>query len=225
MIAERSLTLTADTDVSLDARFAVPERPLAGIAICHPHPLYGGDMDNPVVTRVAEVAAAAGLATIRFNFRGVGTSTGVHGGGTAEHRDLEAALAHLHSVLPENLPLFVAGYSFGSVVAAHVAAAGGVDALALIAPPIGVGDYRKLPDLPAGLPTLVAVGTEDDYCPPPALERLRGEQPAATFRVIDGANHFFFGKLYPLGEAFGAWLAPTLAALQTGQARRRGRAG
>ena len=182
-------------------------------------------MENPVVTRAVEVAGAAGLATIRFNFRGVGASTGVHGGGAAERRDLEAAVAHLHSALPENLPLLVAGYSFGSIVAAHVAAAGRVDALALIAPPIGIGDYRKLPDLPAGLPVLVAVGTEDEYCPPPALERLRGEEPTATFRVIEGANHFFFGKLYPLGEAFGAWLAPTLAALQTGQARRRGSAG
>ena len=182
-------------------------------------------MDNPVVTRVVDVAAAAGLATIRFHFRGVGASTGVHGGGTAERSDLEAALDHLHSALPEHLPLLVAGYSFGSVVAAHVAAVGRVDALALIAPPIGIGDYRKLPDLPAGLPVLVVVGTEDEYCPPAALERLREEQPAATFRVIEGANHFFFGKLYPLGEALGAWLAPTLAALQTGQARRRGRAG
>ena len=182
-------------------------------------------MDNPVVTRIVDVAAAAGLATIRFNFRGVGASTGTHGGGAAERRDLESALDFLRSAVPDDRPVLAAGYSFGSVVAAHVAAGGGVDALAIIAPPIGIGDYRGLPAPPAGLPVLVAVGAQDEYCPPAALERLRGEQPAAVVRVIEGANHFFFGKLYPLGDAVGAWLAPTVQALQAGQARRRGGAG
>ena len=58
--------------MSLEALLALPPSPPAGVVICHPHPLYGGDMENPVVVRVQEVCAALGLATLRFNFRGVG---------------------------------------------------------------------------------------------------------------------------------------------------------
>ena len=180
-------------------------------------------MDNPVVVRAVEVAAAAGLATVRFNFRGVGGSTGTHGAGTAEQRDLDAALSHLRSTLTPGVPILAAGYSFGSVVAAHVAARGGVDALVLIAPPIGLDGYRRLPELPATMPLLVVAGTADEYCPPAALERLRAERPDATFRVIDGGNHFFFGKLFPLGEVVATWLSATVEALRAGQpGRRRG---
>src|SRR5262249_34552016 len=72
----------------------------AGLVVCHPHPLYGGDMDNPVVVRAVEVAAEAGIATLRFNFRGVGTSEGSHGGGAGEQDDVRAALAALRAHLP-----------------------------------------------------------------------------------------------------------------------------
>lgn len=225
MISERSVSLAPEAGVTLEARTSIPDTLLAGIAICHPHPLYGGDMDNPVVVRAVEVAAAAGLATIRFNFRGVGGSTGTHGAGVAEQRDLQSALDHLQSLLLGEAPLLAAGYSFGSMVAAHVAARGTVEALALIAPPIGVADSRRLPDLPPTLPTLVIAGTQDEYCPPDVLERLRTERAGATFRIIDGANHFFFGKLFPLGEALAAWLGPTVETLRAGQPRRRGRSG
>jgi hypothetical protein len=225
MIAERPLTLSTGDGVSLEARLSVPANSAAGIAVCHPHPLYGGDMDNPVVVRIVEVAAAASLTTIRFNFRGVGASTGTHGEGAAEQQDLEAALTHLRSILPPGAPVLAAGYSFGSLVAAQVAARGQVDALALIAPPLGLGDDRRLPDLPAPFPVLIVVGTQDEYCPPSVVERLRAERASATFSVIEGANHFFFGKLYPLGEAFGAWLGRTVSALGTGEARRSGRSG
>ena len=221
MISERAVKLSAGDRVSLEARLGVPPNPVAGIAICHPHPLYGGDMENPVVVRVVEVAAEAGLATIRFNFRGVGGSTGTHGGGTAEQADLGAALTHVRSALPPGAPVIAAGYSFGSLVAAHVAADGNAAALALIAPPLGLGDARRLPELPASLPLLIVVGSNDEYCPTEVVERLRAERPRATLKVIAGANHFFFGKLYPLGEALGGWLAPTLATLGTGQARGR----
>jgi alpha/beta superfamily hydrolase len=227
MISERPLTLSAGEGeaVSLEARLGMPANAAAGIAICHPHPLYGGDMDNPVVVRIAEVAADAGCATLRFNFRGVGRSTGAYGGGTGEQADLAAVVAHLRSLLSPDAPVIAAGYSFGSLVAAHVAAGGGVDAVALVAPPLGLGDTRPLPELPTPMPVLIVVGENDEYCPAEVVERLRAERPTATLNVIDGANHFFFGKLYPLGEAFTAWLAPTLARLRAGQARRSGGAG
>ena len=89
------MTLRTADGVTLEARIGMPPAQRGGVALCHPHPLYGGDMDNPVVVRAAEVARDLGLATVRFNFRGVGQSTGEHGKGVAERLDVEAALDHL----------------------------------------------------------------------------------------------------------------------------------
>ena len=224
MIVETPLTLPAEPGVTLEARLATPPDPRAGFAMCHPHPLYGGDMDNPVVIRAVEVAGALGLATIRFNFRGVGESTGTHGAGATEVRDLAAALDRLRTRLPDGAPIVAGGYSFGSIVAANVAAAGGVDALALIAPPLGIGDGRRLPALPRPLPVFVGVGSADEYCPSSVIDRLRAEFTDARIDVVDGANHFFFGTLVPLGEALRGWLETTVEALRAGQSGRRGRA-
>lgn len=225
MIAEQAVTLSVEAGVALEARIAIPDGAQTGVAMCHPHPLYGGDMENPVVVRAVEVTGELGLATIRFNFRGVGGSTGTHGSGDAERRDLAAAVAHLRAALPADSTLIAAGYSFGAMVAAHVAAAGDAAALALIAPPLGLDGYRRLPELPATMPLFVGVGTSDEYCPPAAIEELRAHRPHAQITVVPGANHFFFGALYPLGAALGDWLRATVAALRAGQARRAGGAG
>jgi alpha/beta superfamily hydrolase len=99
------------------------------------------------------------------------------------------------------------GYSFGAAMAARATRPGTPSApLALIAPPLGMYDLDFLQAGPGRL--LVVAGTEDSYCPVEALERLAAIT-AAEKRLIPGAHHFFFGKLYPLGEAIGAWLAGT----------------
>src|SRR5712691_11508132 len=140
MITEAETTLVTRDGVSVEARIALPSGAAGGVVICHPRPLYGGDMDNPVVVRVAEVCRELGLATLRFNFRGVGASTGNHGHGRDERHDLAAALAHLAAALPSMAPLGLAGYSFGASVAAGLAAEPGdlpmLAAVALIAPPL-----------------------------------------------------------------------------------------
>src|SRR4029453_961058 len=92
---EESGALPVPGGPSLEGRLAVPPGAGAGLVLCHPHPLYGGDMDNPVVGRAAEGAQGPGGATLRFNFRGVGASGGTHGGGTAEMNDVRAALTRL----------------------------------------------------------------------------------------------------------------------------------
>jgi alpha/beta superfamily hydrolase len=221
MISETAVTLAIEPGVTLEAWLSTRPNPRGGIAVAHPHPLYGGDMDNPVVVRAVEVASELNFATLRFNFRGVGRSTGAHGRGETEQRDFTSALDQVRRAVPAGAPIVAAGYSFGAMVAAGVAAAASVDALALIAPPLGLGGERRLPAFPAGLPVLIVVGAEDEYCPPPAIERLRAESPGTHIDVVDGANHFFFGKLFPLGEAWRRWLE----ALGAGQARGRGRAG
>src|SRR5262245_51931249 len=118
---EDALTLQAD-GARLEARVGLVPGARAGLVVCHPHPLYGGDMDNPVVVRAAEVGRETGLSTLRFNFRGTGRSTGSHGGGTAEMADVQAGLAALAEGLPGGAPVGLAGYSFGAWVAARVAA-------------------------------------------------------------------------------------------------------
>ena len=112
MIAERPTTVRAGAE-TLEARLAVPEGARWGVVICHPHPLYGGDMDSPVVARMAEACADRGLATLRFNFRGVGASTGRHDEGRGEQDDLRACLEHLKESLGGDARVAPAGYSFG----------------------------------------------------------------------------------------------------------------
>jgi alpha/beta superfamily hydrolase len=207
MIAEAAATLTTSDGVTLEARVGAPPTPQGGVVICHPHPLYGGDMDNPVVVRLVEVSNALGLATVRFNFRGTGQSTGVHGHGDAERHDVEAARERLASLVGAGRPLVLAGYSFGAAVVAEVAA-GHADlaGVALVAPPLARLDPARLAGLDRlGAGLLVVAGSGDEICPPESLARLREATPRATFHVIEGANHFFFGKLYPLGEAVAAW--------------------
>ena len=101
-------------------------------------------------------------------------------------------------------PLGVAGYSFGAWVAAQVAGSGAtVAALCLIAPPLAMLDFGSLDGV--GPDVLLASGTRDPYCPPPSLAALAERLPGAAIETVDGADHFFFGKLFPLGEAVRNW--------------------
>ena len=175
--------------------------------MCHPHPLYGGDMDNPVVIRAVEVAQAAGLATLRFNFRGAGASGGVHDRGEGERDDVRAALTALAERMPTGRPCALAGYSFGAWVSAQVAMADArpsIAALALVAPPLGMLDWTFARPAPH---TLLVAGSRDSYCPLDALRHLAGRLPGTEQEVIDGADHFFFGKLFPLGTALEGWIS------------------
>jgi len=157
-----------------------------------------------VVTRVAEVAQGLGVATLRFNFRGVGASGGRHGAGDAERADVRAALGAMVQRLPAGSSIGLAGYSFGAWVAARVASETPLlSALALVAPPLGMYDLDFLVRPPT--PTLLVAGTRDQYCPVEALERL-GQRLGSEVEVIEGAEHFFFAKLFPLGQALERWL-------------------
>ena len=161
-------------------------------------------MDNPVVVRAAEVARGEGIGTLRFNFRGVGASTGVHDRGEGEQADLRAAIALLNRHLLSGHPRAILGYSFGAWIAALVAAGEcTVAALGLVAPPIAMVEFPALPD--RKLDILLAAGTRDTYCPAPAAQAMADRTPGARAVIVDGADHFFFGKLFPLGEAIRGW--------------------
>ncbi len=157
--------------------------------ITHPHPLFGGSMANNVVWTVVRSLAARDMSALRFNFRGVGRSTGTYGEGVEEAEDVAAAVEFLKSRAAA--PYYVVGYSFGAAVAARALLQGlAVDGAILIAPPIAFMDLDFLPRVP-GI-KLIAVGEQDQLCPPARLMALWPEDQARPeIRVIAGADHFF----------------------------------
>ena len=209
MIAEPVSLATSD-GTTLEALMTLPPTPRGAIVVCHPHPLYGGDMDNPVVVRAVEVCGDLRFATLRFNFRGVGRSTGTHDNGRAEQNDVAAALSHLRTAVGATVPLALAGYSFGAAVVTTLVATGDspkdLAGVALIAPPLAMARETPWPALATfSRPVLVVAGDADHICPPTDLEAFARTVPNATVRTIPGADHFFFGKLYPLGEIITTW--------------------
>ncbi len=177
-------------DLQLEAIFQ-PGRGAAAV-ICHPHPQYGGDMHNPVVLALAEGLQHAGCSTLRFNFRGVGRSTGDYGGGLGEQDDARAALEYVLAQTGASRAI-LAGYSFGGVVALAVgAAAAAVDALVAVAPPLAVSGFDGLSACTKA--KLFVVGDADQFCPVADLEAALRRIPQPThLRVLGGADHFLFG--------------------------------
>jgi alpha/beta superfamily hydrolase len=208
MIPERPVTIPAGDGPALDAALALPAAAALGIVVCHPHPRYGGDMDSPVVVAAAAACARRGLATLRFNFRGVGGSGGAWDEGRGEQDDVRAALAFLGTQLGPPARVALAGYSFGAAMAGAVAAAGrSLAGLALIAPPLGSTVWEPTGPVAIDGPTLLVAGSRDTYCPRESLSTLANILPAATVIVIEGADHFFFAGLDALATAVADWAA------------------
>ena len=206
MIPERPVSIALADGTALEGALALPEGVQAGVLICHPHPRYGGDMDSPVVLSAADACARRGLATLRFNLRGVGGSRGTWDEGRGEQDDVRAALAYLRSRLGSPARIALAGYSFGAVMAAAVASGGESTAgLALIAPPLASSGWQRFSTLATAGPLLIVAGGEDTSCPRDALAALARALPAATITLIDGADHFFHSGQDALAAALGVW--------------------
>ena len=177
------------------------ESPSHIAVVCHPHPLYGGTLHNKVVHRVASTLHALGAAVLRFNFRGVGRSEGKYDQGRGELDDARAALDWL-SERHAGSRRWMAGFSFGSWIAARLAAAetAGIEHLILVAPPVLTSSFEVLQTL--ATPKLVVQGTADDMCPLSALEAEwpKWAEPRQLV-TIAGANHFFDRRLGELGAA------------------------
>ena len=206
MIPEQPTTIPVGSGSTLEGALSVPSAAPAGVVISHPHPLYGGDMDNPVVTAAVEACAAQGLATLRFNFRGVGASKGAWDEGRGEQDDVRSALALLRQRLPPNARLALAGYSFGASMSSRVAAGGPPPAgLALIAPPLAAPGWQPPAKLQVDGPVLLIAGRNDHICPPEALAAFGRTLPGATVTILDGTDHFFLTALAPLETALSGW--------------------
>jgi len=203
--------------VELEARLREPrDHSARGAAVlCHPHPLYGGDMNNRVVFRAARAAVQAGFAALRFNFRGVGASTGSYDQGRGEKDDVRAALAFLRSRYI-GVPLALAGFSFGSWVGLQVGCEDpAVSALIGMGLPLSQYDFAFLRLNPK--PTLLIAGSLDGFCPQELLTPFSRELPASTtVRVIHEADHFFGGQLELLQGLVADFLADRALKVQRG---------
>lgn len=162
-----------------------------GVIITHPHPLYGGDMQNYVVQSIKKVYREKEYTTFRFNFRGAGASQGNYDNDQGEQEDLRAALSFIVSTGIKHIEL--AGYSYGAWINSLVACKdASIKNILLVSPPVAFIDFTPVTSIP-GL-KLVITGTLDDYAPPDLLEKtLPLWNPKATIEIISGADHFYGG--------------------------------
>jgi hypothetical protein len=176
----------------------------AGAVIAAPHPLYGGSMESPVVNEIAYACQRAGLASLCFNWRGVGASAGEPSGEAAD-ADADYAAAALHLEETVSGPLVAAGYSFGAAAALRVGAQHPrVRRLLLVSPPPSLLVAAALEGFRGAV--LMLTGEHDAIAPARALEDLAASLPRATLRVVADADHFFMAGLGEIARAVGDWL-------------------
>lgn len=198
-------------NLSLEACLDLPADPgpYAGVVLCHPHPLYGGNMDNNVILAVSRALTASGIAGLRFNFRGVGLSEGYFDSGLGEQDDAIAALSFLlqhREIDPDRAG--VMGYSFGGMVALEAGGrAAPARAVAAVSPVISPGSLKNCPK-----PKYVICGSEDDLIPVSAI-RSGVEEMAEPKRleVISGADHFWWGYQDEMAEKVAGFFREHLA--------------
>jgi len=170
-----------------------------GIAlIAHPHPLYGGTMDNKVIQTLARAFTTLGYVSVRMNFRGVGASAGVHDAGMGETDDMALLHTHMTQQYP-HLPVALAGFSFGTFVQAQlqqrlIALHTPAERLALIGTAAG---KWQVPEVAAD--TILIHGEEDDTIPLTDVLNWARPQDIPVI-VIPGADHFFHRKLHHIKQ-------------------------
>lgn len=185
--------ITTADGVRLEIVWTEPATPAVGcVVLCHPHPLDGGTMHAPLVRTVAKTMADAGLRVLRFNFRGVGESQGTWGGGLGEVTDVAAATEAAAATHPD-LPLGVAGWSFGATISLLWQAESG-STLPWVGIAPGIRPYRGAPlpvvsDL-APAPRLIVHGDRDQFATATEMTEYAASF-GARIELIPGSDHFF----------------------------------
>jgi hypothetical protein len=186
------LQLRVVRDVVLEAELArPPDTPRAAAVLCHPHPQYGGTMRSIVISELFRTLPARGVACLRFNFRGVEGSTGVHGEGRGERADAVAAVDALVAAVPDGIPIVLAGWSFGGDVTLSVHD----DRLAAwlaIAPPLRFAEVGPVAADPR--PKHLVLAEHDEVRPPEEIAAVAEGWTATTVETVPGASHFFVGR-------------------------------
>jgi uncharacterized protein len=189
------------------------QRPPLAAVICHPHPLFGGTMHNKVVYQAAKSLAAFGLPVLRFNFRGAGLSTGEHDRGIGEQRDVRAAVDFLGTQFP-GVPVLLAGFSFGAWVGLRDGCEHPrVSHLIGLGIPVNNTDFSFLRQ--CNKPKLFVHGGNDQFGARESVKDLVASLPGDNHLVfVEGADHFFAGKLNELDAAITNWLSDNVFRLR-----------
>lgn len=184
---------------AIDAQIEEPAAPIHSYAVvCHPHPLFGGTMDNKVVTSVCRALNEVAIAAIRFNFRGVGASSGVFDQGLGETLDA-IAVADWGAARWPHASMLAAGFSFGAYVAFKLAKARATKRLITIAPAVNRFDFAALPA--PNCPWLIVQGDQDEIVEAQQVTAwAAGFEPPPHLVMLQGASHFFHGRLIELRE-------------------------
>ena len=190
----------------LEAILKEPKGERRGVAlVCHPHPLGGGTMHNKVVFRPASAFVDAGLATLRFNFSGVGASTGEHADVAGGVKDVRTALEYLISSYPED-DVTLAGFSFGSRTGMEVGMSDArVKRLISVGTPVEkYKDYDFLTGVKK--PILFVHGDRDEFCSVESLRSLTDQIPHAEVVIFENCGHFFDEHLHQLRDTVYEWV-------------------
>ncbi len=199
--AGRLETLVEEATPGAAPRFAA--------VICHPHPLFGGTLQNKVVHTLARTLRVPGAVTLRFNFRGVGASGGTHDGGAGETADALAVIAWTRARWP-GVPLVLGGFSFGAAIAIRAAAVARPAWLISVAPAVDRVslDGLVLPDCPW---LIVQGDADEEVAPASVIDWAARCAPQAQVRVLSGVGHFFHGRLHELADCIREGWPPTIA--------------
>jgi len=176
------------------------EKPRALALICPPHPLHGGSMDNKVVFTLARACRDSNIIAVRLNFRGVGRSEGMHDDGVGELQDADAILKKIHAVVPD-LPVVLAGFSFGAAIAAQLAQTAQCAGLLLSAPPVPRYGLNNI--VAVNAPVLLLQCDDDEVTDSAAVYHWF-EKLSASGKVVQRwpqGGHFFHGMLPDLKTA------------------------
>jgi uncharacterized protein len=194
----------------LEAIYRELQDPAAIAVVCHPHPLGGGTLHNKVVFRAARGLESANVATLRFNFRGVGASGGKHDEGAGELDDVNAAIDWAKKKHPGK-KLIVGGFSFGGWVASRAACElPEVDAVFLIGTPVNKYDFGYLRSCEK--PMLFLHGTQDEHGDSLKVEKLVQTLRNAESVIVTGADHFFTKQIEAVEETMRSWAQELLEA-------------
>jgi uncharacterized protein len=169
------------------------------VVITHPHPLYGGNMDNPVVDIIRNAYRSKGYTTLRFNFRGVGESGGTYDSGIGEQEDVCSAISYLKEKDITSIDL--AGYSFGTYVNAGAVLKGAVtERMVMVSPPVAMMKFSE--SFTLSCPSIVITGSRDEIAPAGLLTKMLPRwNPEAELKIIEGADHFYSGCFKRLESA------------------------
>jgi uncharacterized protein len=178
------------------------------VVICHPHPLYGGNMDNYVVMAIAQAFEEKGWTTLRFNFRGTGNSTGSFDNGNKETKDVRAAFDWLYKAGFKQICL--AGYSFGAWVNAKLVSvdtqiADNIRDHIMVSPPVAFIRFDNIFQMPST--GLIITGRQDDIAPPGLIEKhIQRWGISPQYEIIENCDHFYSGGLGKLEAILGEYL-------------------